>query len=85
LTPPPPDIDAYRAALAAAGLAEHAPALIALSRPGVRLVRSSVRSDASVASSRIGGDPLIDPRRGWPDRDGQPLSFLAQIDVIDTG
>ncbi len=73
--------EAYRTELAAAGLAHRAAELLALSQPSLRLTRHAPDPDVSHQASRIGGDPLLGPGQEWPERDGRPLSFLAQIDL----
>jgi uncharacterized protein YwqG len=74
------DRDAYRARLVGAGLGAHADALLALARPAVRLVPDP---DAAVVErgSRLGGTPDLDPGTPWPERDGRPLAFVAQVDL----
>lgn len=40
-------------------------------------------SDCLPGSSRIGGRPDFPPEMEWPEHDGMPMSFFAQIDLAD--
>ncbi|WIG60319.1 MAG: hypothetical protein OJF49_003067 [Ktedonobacterales bacterium] len=74
------DLDAARASLSTAGL----PALVAqldtLAQPCIRL--ASQRADESaltVGASKLGGQPDLLPGTAWPEKQGNPMSFVAQI------
>jgi uncharacterized protein YwqG len=74
-----------RPRLVSAGLARHADALVALARPSVRL-RSSPRPDDefAVATTKLGGSPDLPASFRWPENDGRPLSFIAQVNLRET-
>jgi hypothetical protein len=74
-----------RARLVSAGLGRHADALVGLARPSARL-RSTPTSDEDlrIGASKLGGNPDLPPSFRWPDREGRPLSFIAQIALSET-
>jgi uncharacterized protein YwqG len=80
------DIEAIRAALRAAGLdslAEHAERLVLL-MPAIRITPTTVdESQLPIGASKIGGHPDLPPEIAWPMRDGMPLGFLAQFDLME--
>jgi Domain of unknown function (DUF1963) len=53
-----------------------------LARPAVRLVRTAAGADPGVMS-RLGGDPMLPAGSRWPKWRGEPLSFLALIDLSE--
>ncbi len=71
----------FREQLGQAGLAGWADQLIALDRPSIRLsAESTDPSDGmAVAISHLGGEPDLPPTVDWPEWNGKPLSFIAQI------
>lgn len=62
-----------------AGLAFRAAEVQALARLSVRLTLADAAAPAR--ASRIGGAPDLPAQAPWPDRLGEPLAFLAQIDL----
>jgi uncharacterized protein YwqG len=40
-------------------------------------------AEMEIGASRFGGDPDLPPHFGWPRRNGQPLDFLAQINLSE--
>jgi uncharacterized protein YwqG len=71
----------FRGQLEVAGLSEWADRLVALDRPSVRLeARPSADPDEiAIGLSRLGGEPDLPEGVPWPEWQGRPLSFLAQI------
>jgi uncharacterized protein YwqG len=71
----------FRAQLEAAGLSQWADQLIALDRPSVRLdARPSSDPDGiAIGLSRLGGEPDLTAGEPWPEWQGIPLAFVAQI------
>ncbi|WP_328996642.1 YwqG family protein [Kribbella sp. NBC_01245] len=41
-------------------------------------------ADHRLGASRLGGRPDLPAKTAWPDWDGVPLAFIAQIDLADT-
>jgi len=53
--------------------------IVGARRPAVRLVKSTEDT-----RSKLGGLPLVDSRNfEWPESDGKPMAFLAQIDLAE--
>ena len=77
------DVTGYRASLAAAGLEQHAEALAAAARPGIRLEVDPSLDHEAVGASRLGGDPDLPSGTEWPRKRGAPLSFIGQLDRAD--
>lgn len=75
-------ITRYVKALSAAGLGRHATALMGLMRLSVRLLVEQV-PDHRLGASRLGGRPDLPASTAWPDWDGVPLAFVAQIELDD--
>ena len=70
----------FRDRLAAAGLGDHAEALEALRRPAIRLLPEAVdESEIAIGASKLGGHPGLPDSFDWPEYDGVPQSFVAQI------
>lgn len=68
-----------------AGLARSADQLVRLAKPSIRLHSTSIdEEDAPLGSSRIGGSADLQQSDRWPDADGVPLSFVAQINFAET-
>ena len=71
--------------LGAAGLGRHAEKLERLARPGIRLRRLSVPDAApGVGQTRLGGNPDLPVSTEWPQYQGVPQSFIAQLNLADT-
>ncbi len=75
-----------RTKIKAAGLGEHAKEIERLARPAIAFGLKKGKAPKNVVS-RIGGDPDRPPRTAWPERNGVPLVFVAQIvlDRLDVG
>lgn len=55
------------------------PKIADLRKPAVRLVKSDTES-----KSRLGGRPLVESKHfSWPESNGNPMAFLAQIDLSE--
>ncbi|SFF31455.1 Uncharacterized protein YwqG [Paenibacillus algorifonticola] len=53
-------------------------------REGVRLAKREIADYSKTCVSRIGGDPDLPDEIEWPlDRDGTPMTFLAQLRLED--
>lgn len=76
------EIVAFRAQLEGAGLGRFVEPLVAMTRSSVRLVPDSTVPVDDLAS-RLGGAPDLPPSTTWPLNDGQPLSFIAQVNLAD--
>lgn len=62
-----------------AGLSRIAPSILKLLRPSIRLV---VGEQSEQPVTRLGGHPNLPAEIAWPSRrSGDPLSFLAQVDL----
>jgi len=67
-----------------AGLKARIPALEQLTRNSVRLSTTSVDENTlAPGTSKLGGHPDLPPDMRWPDLNGEPQSFLAQIRLAD--
>jgi uncharacterized protein YwqG len=65
------------------GLVSFRDAIISSSKPSIRL-KLSISEPASPLSTRIGGFPRLPADSEWPrNRDLEPLSFLAQINLSE--
>ena len=70
-------------ALSAAGLGQRAGDLASLARPSIHLTAKKVDPySLPVGASRLGGQPDL-PGVAWPDKNGVPLAFIAQIRLED--
>ncbi len=68
------------------GLARVSDQLLALSRMSVRFV--TTKSDDKkipIGVSKVGGQPDLPPHVSYPGWNGEPLAFLAQINLADLG
>ena len=76
-----PDDD-LRQQFDAAGLGPHTSTLLALRRPGVRLIsRPSTEAGLELGRSRLGGRADLPAGFEWPIFQDAPLAFVAQIDL----
>jgi hypothetical protein len=74
--------ESFRTDLASAGLGPHVETIAALAKPCIQL--KAVPGDDTagrVGVSRLGGEPDLPPGEPWPEWQGTPMSFLAQIDL----
>ena len=69
----------YRGRLDTAGLGQYAESLCEAALPGIRLVPDGQIDATTVGVSRLGGCPDLP----WPTNNGTPLSFIAQLDLVD--
>jgi uncharacterized protein YwqG len=76
------DMNALHARLVAGGLDAQANALLALIEPSVRLTAAPAsEADLPPGASKLGGCPDVPPDFHWPEYQGLPQSFLAQLDL----
>lgn len=57
--------------------------LSALIRPAIALGSSSQKEKMPSGASKLGGSPDTPPGFEWPHSEGQPLSFVAQVNLED--
>ena len=80
---PAPDASSAAEALRKAGVRQ-ADALARLAEPSIRITpRPAALETLPPGASRFGGAPDVAPGFAWPERDGRPLTFLAQLDLAD--
>jgi uncharacterized protein YwqG len=78
------DKTAVQAAFIAAGLSQRVKDIDALARPSIRLFTAPVdESSLPVGVSKLGGLPDLPAGTVWPEWNGFPQSFLAQIHLDD--
>lgn len=77
------DPDAVAARAREAGLARHARAIAAAARPAARLDRVLAPMPTALGTSRLGGAPDLPPATPWPTCRGEPMAFLAQVELGD--
>lgn len=78
------DDEAWCELLEPCGLADRLAEVKALRRPSLRLYLSEHENDVpAIGLSRLGGDPDLPPSQPWPEIDGEPLVFVAQLDLAD--
>lgn len=78
---PPKTPEEFRERVNAVGLSEYVDRLLPLCRPSARLVAGKDGPNAEAAPTRLGGRPLLPASTKWPTAgDGEPLSFIAQLD-----
>lgn len=78
------DDDAWRELLEPCGLADRLAEVKALLRPSLRLHLDPLEDEAeehALGCSRFGGDPDLPPELPWPSADGEPMIFVAQLDL----
>jgi uncharacterized protein YwqG len=78
---PPATVQEFRERLDAVGLSEHAEALTELARDSIRLMPDLTADLTEPGTTRLGGEPDLPVDTAWPDLDGRPLSFIAQINL----
>jgi uncharacterized protein YwqG len=49
----------------------------------VEFSRCSARLEPGDGTSWLGGSPALSADAAWPERDGQPLAFVAQVDLAE--
>jgi hypothetical protein len=77
------DLAAFGQRLAAAGLGRFADALMEMTRSSIRLVADSALPTETTRTSRLGGMPDLPATTRWPSNDGEPLSFIAQVNLAE--
>lgn len=77
--------ETLHACLTAAGLGRVASELVRLSMPSIRMDCRRVADQAAlpVASSRLGGRPDLRSGQSWPDWQGSPMAFVAQVNLAE--
>jgi uncharacterized protein YwqG len=77
-------LDEIREALRGAGLERLAEVAERLTLPAIRIESAMVDEDTiPVGASKLGGRPDLPPDMAWPERDGKPLGFLAQFNLVE--
>jgi uncharacterized protein YwqG len=80
----PPRGEAWRALLGAKGLTRYVPALEKLVRPAVRLETNAIDGKKlALGQSRLGGEPDLPRSFAWPTFKGEPLAFVAELNLAD--
>lgn len=83
--------DAWREQLEPCGLAERLAEVKALRRPSLRLRLDALDDEDEaeddpeddVGGTRFGGDPDLPPELPWPAVEGEPMVFVAQLDLAE--
>lgn len=69
------------------GLADRLDEVRALLRPSLRMHLSALEEEEEgeleLGSSRLGGDPDLPPALAWPQIEGEPMVFVAQLDLAE--
>ncbi len=74
------DKTGVQAAFVASGLSRLLKDIDLVSRASIRLQTNQVNeSSLSIGASKLGGMPDLPPEVSWPERNGLPQSFIAQI------
>ena len=70
--------------LSASGLARVSEELIQVALPSIRLTAHPVEETRlRLGSTKFGGSPDLPKGREWPERNGEPLPFIAQINLFE--
>lgn len=69
--------------LRGAGLAHFEPQVRRLMRRAILLRPTPAQGDLALGASRFGGDPDLPPGAPWPERDGVPMPFVAQLRLAE--
>lgn len=86
------DDDTWRELLDPCGLVDRLADVRALVRPSLRLHLEPLGADDAeyddheahaLGRSRFGGDPDLPPDLPWPSADGEPMLFVAQLDLAE--
>lgn len=75
------DLAEYARRIDAAGLSGYRDALVEAALPSIRLEVDAETSTDDVGTTRLGGLPDLPSATEWPSDDGEPLSFIAQVDL----
>ena len=76
------DIAGVRAAFVAAGLSRLLKDIDYVAKDAIRLyTKPAGEYDLSIGASRIGGVPDVPPDFKWPERNGVPQAFIAQLAI----
>jgi len=78
------EVSEYSRRIEGAGLSVYRDALVSVVEPSIRLVPVGGASEDLVGTSRLGGLPDLPVETDWPVNDGEPLSFIAQLNLAET-
>lgn len=77
------ELAVWREELEPCGLGEHAAEVQALLLPSIRLRLVEHERGEAAPPSRFGGAPDLPPDMPWPSVEGEPLTFVVQIDLAE--
>jgi hypothetical protein len=80
---PPKQLARLKSLIDAADLSHRASEILALAKPTVTFSAKASKAAPKQVVSRIGGVPDLAPGTKWPQHDGQPLQFVAQLTAAD--
>jgi uncharacterized protein YwqG len=75
------DLAEYSRRIDRTGLAAHREALVQAALPSIRLVPTGRADAVQLGTSRLGGLPDLPSNTQWPTNKGNPLSFIAQVEL----